>query len=48
MSTRSDGILVLGQPPHALVELSGTNLRAHCSLRSCHSRYRLRINFGFW
>src|ERR1700716_2463728 len=38
MLIRSDGVLVRGQPPHSLVEMSATNLRAHCSLKNLWQR----------
>lgn len=38
MLIRSDGLLARGQPPHSLVELSATNLRAHCSLKNLWQR----------
>src|ERR1700736_2618496 len=38
MLIRSDGVLARGQPPHSLVELSATNLRAHCSLKNLWRR----------
>lgn len=38
MLIRSDGILARGQPPHSLVELGATNLRAHCSLQNVWRR----------
>src|SRR6478672_11125174 len=38
MLIRSDGVLARRQPPHSLVELSATNLRAHCSLNNLWQR----------
>jgi hypothetical protein len=38
MLIRSDGLLARGQPPHSLVELNATNLRAHCSLKNLWQR----------
>jgi hypothetical protein len=38
MLIRSDGVLARGQPPHSLVEMSATNLRAHCSLKNLWQR----------
>jgi hypothetical protein len=38
MLIRSDGVLARGQPPRALVEMSATNLRAHCSLQNLWQR----------
>lgn len=38
MLIRSDGVLARGQPPHSLVEVSATNLRAHCSLKNLWRR----------
>jgi hypothetical protein len=38
MLIRSDGVLARGQSPHSLVELSATNLRAHCSLKNLWQR----------
>ena len=38
MLIRSDGFLAQGKPPHSLVELSATNLRAHCSLKNLWQR----------
>ncbi|MFN2541852.1 MAG: hypothetical protein ABR514_06765 [Chthoniobacterales bacterium] len=38
MSVRSDGILVRGKPPRALVEMSATNLRAYCSVQNLWQR----------
>src|ERR1700719_2398753 len=38
MLIRSDGVLARGQPPRSLVELSATNLRAHCSAQNLWRR----------
>ena len=38
MLIRSDGVLARSQPPRSLVELSATNLRAHCSLQNLWRR----------
>ena len=38
MLIRSDGVLARSQPPRALVEMSATNLRAHCSLQNLWQR----------
>jgi hypothetical protein len=38
MLIRSDGVLARGQPPHSLVEMNATNLRAHCSLKNLWQR----------
>ena len=38
MLIRSDGVLARAQPPHSLVELSATNLRAHSSLKNLWQR----------
>src|SRR5712671_7580079 len=38
MLIRSDGLQARGKPPHSLVELSATNLRAHCSLKNLWRR----------
>jgi hypothetical protein len=38
MSVRSDGILVRGKPPRALVEMSASNIRAYCSLQNLWQR----------
>jgi hypothetical protein len=35
---RSDGVLARSQPPRSLVEMSVTNLRAHCSLQNLWQR----------
>ncbi|HST30547.1 MAG TPA: hypothetical protein VLK27_06875 [Chthoniobacterales bacterium] len=43
---RSDGLLARGQPPHSLVELSATNLRAHCSLQNLWRRKWAVTPFG--
>jgi hypothetical protein len=38
MLIRSDGVVARGKPPHSLVELNATNLRAHCSLKNLWQR----------